>query len=118
MSGLRMWRELANVSRRQARGMVGPKVSLHNGSLALIAVLSNFNLSSPACGTTLHRMISTRLVLQSECFIGVKTCARKCWNCLVDAKKHVSSEVKDGVMVIKINSPGSKVLLQPFALFK
>ncbi|XP_065890644.1 trifunctional enzyme subunit alpha, mitochondrial-like [Dysidea avara] len=62
MSGLRMWRELANVSRRQAR----------------------------ACGTTLHRMISTRLVLQN-------------------AKKHVSSEVKDGVMVIKINSPGSKV---------
>jgi len=28
----------------------------------------------------------------------------------VDKHKHVSSEVRDGVMVIKIDSPGSKVL--------
>lgn len=43
-----------------------------------------------ACGVTLRRMISTRQFLQN-------------------ARKHVTSELKGDVMVIRINTPGAKV---------
>lgn len=65
------------------------------------------DISFLACGVTLHRMISTRQLLQSRYFnwsLRLNLLEYK-----TDVRKHVTSELKGDVMVIRINTPGSKV---------
>ena len=54
-------------------------------------------------------MISTRQLLQSERYKTERFVLEFIRICNVDARKHVTNELKGDVMVIRINTPGSKV---------